>query len=107
MSGGVAYILDTEGDFATYRCNPEMVDLENVETAEDIETLRTMIENHQRHTGSTVAEKVLANWDAFLPKFVKVMPRDFKIALERLAREKEDVARHAHAEAVQLAEKQE
>ncbi|MBW4421441.1 MAG: glutamate synthase large subunit [Myxacorys californica WJT36-NPBG1] len=83
MSGGCAYILDEKGDFAT-RCNTQMVGLEPLEDAEDIDTLRQLIQNHAKYTGSQKAKDVLANWDALLPKFVKVMPRDYKRVLEAL-----------------------
>jgi len=87
MSGGVAYVLDEAGDFGTYRCNREMVDLEAVVDPEDIEELRTLIREHASYTGSTVAERVLDHWNDMLPRFVKVMPRDYKRALAILAKE--------------------
>ena len=86
MSGGAAFVLDEAGRFPEL-CNPEMVDLEAVEDDEDKETLRRMLEDHYRYTGSANAERVLASWREMLPGFVKVMPRDFKRALaERAAR---------------------
>ncbi len=81
MSGGVAYVLDEEGDFEQ-RCNLEMVALEPVVAGEDVEELRGMIEEHLDDTGSTVAERVLAEWPAILERFVKVMPTDYKRVLE-------------------------
>ncbi|MCA9445030.1 MAG: hypothetical protein KC964_29855, partial [Candidatus Omnitrophica bacterium] len=87
MSGGIAYVYDPDGTFPI-RCNKEMVDLEAVENETDIDLLKGMIENHQHYTGSSVAEKMLANWDDVLPKFVKVMPTDYKRALEELERER-------------------
>ncbi|MEY5008868.1 MAG: hypothetical protein RLZZ253_7 [Verrucomicrobiota bacterium] len=83
MSGGVAYILDEKGDFAT-RCNKQMVALESLEDA-DVVHLRRLVERHAELTGSRKAQHVLADWDAFLPKFVKVMPRDYKRVLQALA----------------------
>jgi len=85
MSGGVAYVLDEAGDFGRRRCNLEMIELEAVCTAEDRDELRAMIENHGRYTDSDVARRVLDDWDAMLPKFVKVMPVDYKRALEKMA----------------------
>jgi glutamate synthase domain-containing protein 3 len=86
MSGGEAFVLDEAGNFASL-CNPEMVDLERVEGFSDEETLRRLIIEHYEKTGSANAERVLAEWQTFLPKFVKVMPRDYKRVLsERLAR---------------------
>ena len=61
MSGGIAYVLDESGDFAE-RCNTEMVDLDPVETDEDIQELRQLIEAHRELTGSAVATRVLADW---------------------------------------------
>ncbi len=83
MSGGIAYILDEQGDFAT-RCNPQMVGLEQVEDLEEIEDLRQMIQRHADYTGSQKALKVLDNWDAMLPKFVRVMPKDYKRVLQAI-----------------------
>mgnify|MGYP000507102928 CR=1 FL=1 len=89
MSGGIAYVLDEAGDFSEHRCNHELVDLEDMVDPEDVNTLRSMLETHQRKTQSAVATKILDDWEEFLPKFIKVMPRDYKLALERLARERE------------------
>lgn len=80
MSGGIAYIWDPEQRFKV-RCNPEMVELETVESEADAEELHELIENHHRYTGSTVAEDILADWDASLGHFVKVMPTDYKRVL--------------------------
>ncbi|MCM8538174.1 MAG: glutamate synthase large subunit [Lentisphaeraceae bacterium] len=87
MSGGVAYILDEEGDFIEKRCNPELVAFETVDTDEEKEELKGYIRNHLNYTGSTVAGKILENFDDALKKIIKVMPVDYKKALERLARE--------------------
>ena len=86
MSGGVAYILD-EDEYFNDRYNPGMVDLEPVVEESDIATLQELIEEHLRLTGSSVAARVLDGWDSYLPKFVKVMPRDYRRVLaERAAR---------------------
>ncbi len=83
MSGGVAYILDEKGDFAT-RCNTEMVNLEKLEDPEEIQELHQMLENHVRYTNSTKATQVLANWEDMKPQFVKVMPRDYKRVIQAI-----------------------
>jgi glutamate synthase domain-containing protein 3 len=88
MSGGIAYVLDEQGDFAQYRCNMEMVELETLDDDDDIAELKDLVENHQRYTGSLVAQRLLDNWDASLSKFVKIIPSDFKAALQRLAEQK-------------------
>jgi len=85
MSGGVAYVLDEAGDFGQLRCNREMVELEAPGAPEDIAELREMITNHYRYTASTVARRVLDNWEAMLKKFVKVMPVEYKKALLQLS----------------------
>ncbi len=90
MSGGIAYILDEAGDFSEHRCNHELVDLEDVVDPNDVEELHGMIEQHLRLTGSPVASNVLDDWEEYLPKFIKIMPRDYRLALERLAREREE-----------------
>jgi glutamate synthase (ferredoxin) len=84
MSGGVAYILDEAGDFAT-RCNQQMVGLETLEDAEEINDLYQMIQKHVDYTGSERASKVLASWEEMVPKFVKVMPKDYKRVLQAIA----------------------
>jgi len=81
MSGGIAYVYDDDNDFIT-RCNLGMVVLEKVETAEDTAELKGLIERHQDKTGSSVAARILESWDESLPKFVKVMPVDYKRVLE-------------------------
>jgi glutamate synthase domain-containing protein 3 len=80
MSGGIAYVWDAIGNFRA-SCNVEMVDLDPVETDEDIAELLELIQLHQQYTGSPVAEQVLAEWPAVLQQFVKVMPVDYKHAL--------------------------
>ncbi|MEW7979483.1 MAG: glutamate synthase large subunit [Candidatus Sedimenticola endophacoides] len=115
MSGGIAYVLDEAGDFEQ-RCNLSMVELEPVKEEDDalealdhqggdLETkgrvdvshdmtrfdairLRQLIENHLHYTNSAVAREILDNWDACLPKFVKVMPVDYRRALMQLQAQK-------------------
>ncbi len=87
MSGGIAYVLDEHETFASL-CNQSMVDLEPLVEARDIETLKTMIERHYLYTASTPAKKVLQNWKTMLSKFVKVMPQDYRRALQQLEQEK-------------------
>ncbi len=84
MSGGIAYVLDEAGDFGRCRCNPEMVELEEVST-DDRPELKNLIESHYRYTRSTVAERVLAKWDETLLRFIKVIPVDYKRALREMA----------------------
>lgn len=83
MSGGVAYVLDAAGDFAT-RCNKQMVDLEKLKNPDEISELRAMIENHARYTQSERANQVLKLWDEMTDKFVRVIPKDYKRVLQSL-----------------------
>jgi glutamate synthase (ferredoxin) len=87
MSGGLAYVLDLDGDFRR-RCNLGMVELEALVQAEDINLVRDLIARHIHHTGSTYAGGLLGRWLELQPKFVKVMPKDYKRVLlaERRAR---------------------
>lgn len=85
MSGGVAYVLDEDGTFGE-RCNMGLVGFDEISESDAIE-LRNLIEEHGERTGSTVAERILAAWDEFLPRFKKVMPHDYKRALAELEAE--------------------
>ncbi|KAI8049493.1 hypothetical protein BDF22DRAFT_758229 [Syncephalis plumigaleata] len=82
MSGGIAYVLDADETFPS-RCNREMVELEQVEDAEEIEQLRSLIEEHHAITGSEVAARLLADFQQEVRRFVKVMPTDYKAVLEK------------------------
>jgi len=88
MSGGVAYVLDRQGDLASH-CNTEMVDLGPLEGEEDVAELKDMIEGHVRHTKSALGQEVLDNWSAFEGQFVKVMPRDYRKMLDAFKRVEE------------------
>ncbi len=111
MSGGIAYILDEAGDFETL-CNMGMVELEPIDPNEaddgtedvasdpmrfDARRLKGLIENHLRYTGSSRAQAILDDWDAMLPKFVKITPVDYRRALNDMR------ARAAETETAALA----
>ena len=85
MSGGVAYVLDEAGDFAR-RCNLQMVGLEKLEDTDEIELVWKMIQRHQAYTQSALAGRLLAIWKETVPRFVKVMPKDYKRILQSLKR---------------------
>ena len=85
MSGGVGYVLDEAGTFAQ-RVNAQMVGIEKLEDAREIAEVRTMIEKHLAYTGSARAQAILADWKTFVPKFVKVMPKDYKRMLACIER---------------------
>jgi glutamate synthase (ferredoxin) len=92
MSGGFAFVLDEKGDFPL-RVNMEMVELEDFCDPDDQRMVRDMIQKHVDYTGSTRGQYVLDNWQELVTKFVKVMPVDYKRALEMLKREKERMSR--------------
>jgi glutamate synthase (NADPH/NADH) large chain len=81
MSGGIAYIFDIDGNF-DYFCNKGLVELSTLESIEDIKEVQHLISNHLYYTNSSVAEKILTNWDEFLPKFIKVIPFEYKKVLQ-------------------------
>ncbi|MCD6354979.1 MAG: glutamate synthase large subunit [Prolixibacteraceae bacterium] len=81
MSGGIAYVLDETGDF-DYYCNKGLVELLPVEDKVDVKELQALIDNHLLHTQSSLASKILTNWEEYLPKFVKVIPFEYKKILE-------------------------
>ncbi|MCH2175452.1 MAG: glutamate synthase large subunit [Lentisphaeria bacterium] len=83
MSGGIAYVFDKHQLFDTL-CNLDMVDLEPVFHEEDVSDLKSMIEKHLEHTGSKRAQYILDNWQEMIGRFVKVMPLEYRKALERL-----------------------
>jgi len=88
MSGGIAYVLDEAGDFHR-RCNREMVYLERLEDEEEIEEVKEMIHKHLEYTKSGRARKILAMWNEMVPRFVKIMPKDYKRMLQAMKRVQE------------------
>jgi glutamate synthase (NADPH/NADH) large chain len=119
MSGGIAYVLDEQGDFAE-RCNMAMVELEPVPEEDellerlhhhggdlefkgridvmanmsgfDAERLMQLISNHLALTGSTRAKHILDHWVEYLPRFVKVMPVEYRRALQEIEQSQTQVA---------------
>ncbi|MCR4436513.1 MAG: glutamate synthase large subunit [Clostridiales bacterium] len=85
MSGGIAYVFDAAGDFST-RCNTEMVEMESLEEKDEIEELHAMIIKHYGYTKSLAAKRILDRWEESVPKFVKVMPKDYKRMLQAIKR---------------------
>jgi len=88
MSGGVAYVFDPAKQFPQL-CNTEMVDLDKIEDPADEEAVIRLLTNHARHTGSTVATRILEGWSRHRSDFVKVMPRDYKAVLKAIAHARE------------------
>jgi glutamate synthase (NADPH) large chain len=107
MSGGVAYVLDAEGDFAKH-CNTAMVALEPLAAENEQEgklarelwhlgtadeaIVKRLIENHARATGSAQAKRILERWSEFRPRFVKVFPSEYRRALGELAAKRRRLA---------------
>jgi glutamate synthase (ferredoxin) len=81
MSGGIAYVLDEKG-YLPKNSNKEMVELESLTDAAEIAEVRALIECHVSLTGSELGKRVLENWQSLLPRFVKVLPKDYKRALQ-------------------------
>ena len=108
MSGGVAYVLDTDGDFESH-CNTSMVALERVEGSDDQrrtsdpeswhlgrtdeEILKGLIQKHADYTGSALAQHLLTHWESSRTRFVKVFPLQYRAALQAKA----EKAKAAHA----------
>jgi glutamate synthase (ferredoxin) len=86
MSGGIAYVYDKDDKFSKGLCNMEMVTLDQL-TNDDEADLKKLIEKHLEYTESSLANKLLDNWQTSLKNFIKVFPVDYKKALERIANE--------------------
>ena len=87
MSGGIAYVLDLNGNF-NYFCNKGLVELESLNDNEDIKEVQRLIDKHLHYTSSRLAEKILVNWDSYMPCFVKVIPFEYKKILQENKLEK-------------------
>lgn len=88
MSGGIAYVLDVAGDFPK-KCNKQMVEMDSLKNyPSEIKEVKQMIEKHVRYTNSDHAKKVLSLWEELAPKFVRIIPKDYKRVLEQLERVK-------------------
>ncbi len=98
MSGGIAYVLDENGDF-DYYCNKGLVDLCKVEDKDDILELQSILNKHLLYTNSAKCRTVLSNWSRYVHKFVKVIPFEYKKVLEekKLKELEEKIKRTADA----------
>ena len=92
MSGGLAYVYDKRHRFDAY-CNLDMIDLETLSDPADIKELKSMIKKHLKYTGSPKAKEILNNWEAELPRFVKVFPMEYRRILGQMMKEDEAVER--------------
>ena len=86
MSGGVAYIYKST-KFDKRNFNSEMIEFENPSN-QDLDLVKKLIENHFTYTSSKIAERFLNNWDKESKNFIKIMPTEYKLALEKMAKEK-------------------
>jgi glutamate synthase (NADPH/NADH) large chain/glutamate synthase (ferredoxin) len=82
MSGGIAFVLNEDGRFEQ-RCNMGLIELERVGTDEDRALLRSLLERHAEATGSRKAQTILNRWDDFLPKFIKVIPVEYRKVVQQ------------------------
>jgi glutamate synthase (NADPH/NADH) large chain len=89
MSGGIAYVLDMNGNF-DYFCNKGMVELTPVRDYDDQDFIIEMLRKHYKYTGSTVAMTIINNWFQYVPKFIKVLPFEYKRALQEVMIEQID-----------------
>jgi glutamate synthase (NADPH/NADH) large chain len=105
MSGGIAYVLDKKGDFE-YFLNRGMVELSGLDNEEDENFVKQQVEQHTYWTGSSYAKNILNNWGEYKPKFVKILPVEYKMALQKMKlaeldrklydiREREEIAERA------------
>ncbi len=83
MSGGLAFVLDLDNDFANHRCNRAACDLEKLFESEDLALLQRVIRKHTEYTGSPLGRKILQDWTATIPQFVKVLPHEYKRVLAK------------------------
>ncbi|GGM41448.1 glutamate synthase [NADPH] large chain [Paraliobacillus quinghaiensis] len=84
MSGGIAYVLADDKDKFKVLSNIELIEFESLESEEEILKLRTMIQNHEMYTNSSRAKDVLDNWETSKQKFIKVIPKDYKLMLQTI-----------------------
>ena len=77
MSGGIAYVLDEEGNFP-YFCNQELVEISGLSGYEEVCELQSLVSAHLQHSLSKKAEEILSHWEAFAPRFRKVIPLEYK-----------------------------
>ena len=92
MSGGLAFVLDEHGELRG-KVNAAMLDQLEELDEDDADEVRALVDEHERRTGSPVARRVLDDWEALLPHFVKVFPTDYKRVLaEQAAGSEQEIA---------------
>ena len=83
MSGGIAYVLDEKGYF-NQRCNQGMVELGPLNQVNEAKWVKEMIQRHLQYTQSEQAGRLLQDWDNIFEKFIRVMPTEYKLVLEKM-----------------------
>jgi glutamate synthase domain-containing protein 3 len=99
MSGGVAFVLDEFGELER-QCNMGLVELAHLSDFGDRELLRRLVEQHAHYTGSARAKRELGQWDRALRRFIAVVPREYRQALERQSEADSAVAAARHGLAI-------
>ena len=87
MSGGIAYIFKSNNEFRSDNFNMEMIEFEKLDK-QDYDIIKDLLEKHYSYTQSSIAEKIILNWNKSRNMFVKVMPSEYKAALEKMAQSK-------------------
>ena len=87
MSGGIAYIFKSNNEFRSDNFNMEMIEFEKLDK-QDYDIIKDLLEKHYSYTQSSIAEKIILNWSKSRSMFVKVMPTEYKAALEKMAQSK-------------------
>ena len=96
MSGGIAYVLDENHELYLH-LNKQMVDMDAVSERHDAEELRALIEGHVRETGSPLGRRILGDFEQYLPKFKKIIPRDYKRMIAAIGQMEEKGMSHEKA----------
>jgi glutamate synthase domain-containing protein 3 len=99
MSGGVAFVLDEFGELER-QCNMGLVELAHLSDFGDRELLRRLVEQHAHYTGSARAKRELGQWDRALRRFIAVVPREYRQALDRQSEADAAVAAARHGLAI-------
>ena len=87
MSGGIAYIYKSDKNYSIDNFNMEMVEFEKLDS-QDFDIIKELLEKHYSYTHSFVAEEIILNWNKSKNMFVKIMPTEYKMALEKMAQSK-------------------
>ena len=87
MSGGIAFIYKGISNYDISNFNMEMIEIEEP-SIQDLDLIKKLIKDHLKYTSSKIAEDLLSNWEKESKNFVKILPTEYKLALEKMANEK-------------------